>query len=501
MMSRTKLTHWNYPKRDVLENRYPEGKPPFDPFPNVTEIVNAFHCPRAIYHYLHHAENGACIPQTATGGWRSGDTFHGFIELLKSSIIESKINVASKNLVYLINQAWSLFMNSNLAKNIDKPDVFFKQYIDIWIRRKSSELFELCNGKRNYFELTVTNTKIPFATEEGGIRNYPLTGRIDEIDIEKKQIIERTLRNNTSPKDFQVWLLWKILCSIDRQHYPDYLEGIDFASFDLIVETPTTDIQVERNNPEFEKRAHECYAWIHDLTFDPKAVAEVYQDNTCSYDSKKECGLAWMCYMHKWPFPMGRGEMRRKFKDMYRALLWEKIWGYDLFQYRFLSLPSDKLEERALICRASIVPNTRNNNTFQVQVKDHLQAGLIWAKGTDDTDSFLVILGNFYIGRRFRAEIKKSRASPDLFSVKINGGRLPSLFGQPLITTTGTDFLVFEEHPTYLITNLQKDLHNLEFRGAKTPERAQADSKIQLIEAVFGSRPIKRGEGDSNEQS
>jgi hypothetical protein len=184
---------------------------------------------------------------------------------------------------------------------------------------------------------------------------------------------------------------------------------------------------------------------------------------------------------------------------MYRALLWEKIWGYDLFQYRFLSLPPDKLEERALICRASIVPNSRNNNTFQVQIKDPLQAGLIWAKGTDDTDSFLVILGNFSIGRRYRAEINKIRL--DLFSVKIIVGRLPSMLGQPLIATTGTDFLVFEEHPTYLITNLQKDLHNLEFRGAKTAERAQADSKIQVIEAVFGSRPINRGEGDSNEHS
>jgi uncharacterized protein (DUF736 family) len=196
---------------------------------------------------------------------------------------------------------------------------------------------------------------------------------------------------------------------------------------------------------------------------------------------------------------MGRGEMRRKFKDMYRALLWEKIWGYDLFQYRFLSLPEGKLEERALICRASIVPKSQNNNTFQVQIKDPLQAGLIWAKGTDDTDNFLVILGNFSIGRRYKAAI--NRKGPDLFSVKIEDARLPSLFGQPLIATTGTDFLVFEEHPTYLITGLQKDLHNLEFRGAKTPERAQGDSKIQVIEAIFGSRPIARGKGETDEQS
>jgi hypothetical protein len=500
-MSRTVLTHWNYPKQSVLEQVFPAGKPPFDPFPNVTELVNAYHCPRAIYHYLHHAEDGACIPQTATAGWKSGDIFHGFIEMLKNAIIEGQVIVNSQNPQFLINQAYALFMNSSFARGMEKADIFWKQYIDVWIRRKLklNELGSLQPDSLNYFELTVANTKIPFKTPEGGNRNYPLTGRIDEIDIKGKRIIERTLRSNLTPKDFQVWLLWKILCSIDKKLMPENLRGIDFDTFSLVVETPTDDTEVEKNNPEFENKVHDCYAWIHDLTFDPKAVADVFMDSTCTYDSKKECGLSWMCYMHKWPFPMGRGEMRRKFKDMYRALLWEKIWGYDLFQYRFLSLSQDKLEERTLICRATIVPKSQEKNTFQVQVKDPLQAGLIWAKGTDDTDSFLVILGTFAVGRRFKATIKRLR--PDLFKVIIDNGWLPSLLGQPLIATTGTDFLVYEEHPTYLITGLQKDLHNLEFRGAKTAERAQADSKIQVIEAVFGSRPITRGKGEPNEQS
>jgi hypothetical protein len=390
-------------------------------------------------------------------------------------------------------------MGSRLARGIEKPDVFWKQYIDVWIRRKFSELAGLKSDSLNFFELTVANTKTPFKTPDGGARNYPLTGRIDEIDIKGKRIIERTLRANLSPKDFQVWLLWKVLCSIDKKFYPEHLRDIDFETFNLVVETPTADTPVDKNNPEFENKVHECYAWIHDLTFDPKAVADVYLDNCCTYDNKKECGLAWMCYMHKWPFPIGRGEMRRRFKDMYRALLWEKIWGYDLFQYRFLSLPPEKLEERTLICRATVVPKSQDKNTFQVQVKDPQQAGLIWAKGMDETDSFLVILGNFAIGRRYKATIR--RLGADLFKVKIEDGWLPTLLSQPLIATTGTDFLVYEEHPTYLITGLQKDLHNLEFRGAKTAERSEADSKLQVIEAIYGSRPVSREKGEPNEQS
>lgn len=498
-MSRTILPHWNYPKQPTLEQVFPAGKPPFDPFPNVTEIVNAYHCPRAIYHYLHHAEDGACIPQTATAGWKSGDTFHGFIEMLKNSIIAGETKVSSQNPNFLINQAWTMFMNSRLAKGIDKAGVFWSQYLDVWIRRKSSELANLNADSLNLFELTVANTKTPFKTTDGGTRNYPLTGRIDEIDVKGKRIIERTLRANLSPKDFQVWLLWKTLCSIDKKLYPEPFKDIDFEAFTLVVETPTSDTEVKKDNPDFERRVHDCYAWIHDLTFDPKAVADVFMDTTCTYESKKECGLSWMCYMHKWPFPIGRGEMRRRFKDMYRALLWEKIWGYDLFQYRFLSLSHEQLEERTLICRATVVPKSQDKNTFQIQVDDKKQAGLIWAKGMDETDTFLVILGNFALGRRYKATIK--RIGSGLFKVKIEDGWLPTLLSQPLIATTGTDFLVYEEHPTYLITGLQKDLHNLEFRGAKTPERSEGDSKLQLIEAIYGGRPISRGKGEQNEQN
>jgi hypothetical protein len=495
-MSRTILTRWNYPRHEVLEQVYPAGKPPFDPFPNVTELVNAFHCPRAIYHKLHHAEEGACIPQTVTAGWRSGEIFHGFIELLKNSIIEGKLNI-SGNTQNLINNGFSLFINSYLAKNIDNPDVFWKQYIEPWTRRKTRELATLGPDSKNFFELSASSTKVPFKTKGGGTRNYPLNGRVDEININKKQIIDRTLRNDITLKKYQVWLLWKILCSIHKSQYPEYLKDVDFSTFELIVETPTTDTTVEKINPDFEFVTHDCYAWIHDLTFDPKAVAEAYLDISCTLENKKECGLAWMCYAHKWPFPMARGEMRRKFKDMYRALLWEKIWGYDLFQYRFLTLSKDELEKQALICQATIVLGSQKNNTFQVRINNPLQTGLIWAKGTDDIDKFLVIFGNFSIGQRHRATMK--RRGSNLFSIKIEDSNLTSLFSQPLIATTGTDFLVFEEHPTYLITGLQKDLHNLELRGAKNPDRAAGDSKIQIIEAIFGGRPIVR-EGVENDE-
>lgn len=489
-MSRTVLSRWNRPEQKVLEQVFPAGKPPFDPFPSVTELINAYYCPLAIYHYLHHAEEGAFTPRTAIEGWRSGETFHSFIEQIKTSLIEGRLKANSQDTAGFIGIIRSEF--TTFSRHLDKPGVFWQQYFEPWLKRKANELMKLGPNSQNYFETTVANYKIPFQIKEGGTRTYPLTGRIDEIDIDNKRIIERTIKSTIPPKDYQVWLLWKILCSIDKNQYPDAWKNINFNQFDLVVETPAAeDYIVEKNNPEFEHRTHECYAWIHDLTFGPKAVAEAYANRACTYENRREdCGLSWMCYARRQPFPEARGEMRRTFKDIYRALLWEKMWGSDLFQYRFLALSEQELEERGLTCKGTIVPNTRRGRVFQVKIPPS-RVGLISARATDDIGKFLIVFGNFFIGRTYKAKLE--RKGPDLFSVETEGNGGPLFSNQPLIANVDTDFFVFEERPTYLIANVQRDMHRLEYRGVKSPEKAQADSKIQLLESIFGDRQIKKG--------
>jgi len=97
-----------------------------------------------------------------------------------------------------------------------------------------------------FFEISVANYYVPFPYKDGK-KSYPLEGRIDEIDIKNKRIIERTIKGfkeDTEPpalKDYQTWLLWKTLSSLKRNQLPSQWRDINFEEFELIVETPYKD--------------------------------------------------------------------------------------------------------------------------------------------------------------------------------------------------------------------------------------------------------------------
>jgi len=89
-MSRTPLKRWARPRRDDLEETYPSGRPPFYPFPTVSNVVNAAFCPVAIYHDLLH---GTYQDATSSPTWKMkgvGNLFHQYIASLKSSIATGK---------------------------------------------------------------------------------------------------------------------------------------------------------------------------------------------------------------------------------------------------------------------------------------------------------------------------------------------------------------------------------------------------------------------------
>jgi len=175
-MSRAVLDKWKRPSRKTMEEMYPSGKPPFDPFPTVTELTNASLCPLAIYHYLHHAEDGAFTPWTAVERWRAGDTYHGFIEHLKESLIDGRMRfVAHEDPSSKISRMWYSFQN--FAKYLEKPDIFWKEYLHPWAKRKLGELDAIGLNDRIYFETTASCNYVQFRTDDGGVRTYPLTGR------------------------------------------------------------------------------------------------------------------------------------------------------------------------------------------------------------------------------------------------------------------------------------------------------------------------------------
>jgi len=82
---RSPLRSWGYPDRAILDgNAFPSGKPPFAPFPSVTDVLNAALCPVAALHDLMHGDDTALLGDYPSRG--RGDLFHQFVSTLKLSL-------------------------------------------------------------------------------------------------------------------------------------------------------------------------------------------------------------------------------------------------------------------------------------------------------------------------------------------------------------------------------------------------------------------------------
>jgi hypothetical protein len=457
----------------------------------VTNVLNAYHCPVASLHNLMHDSESYQEVQ-ARGRpdeqWL-GNEFHKFIARIKSGLVEGTLSVGGSSGNLLLRQEFLRF-----ARGLANPDRIWNLYLEDWSTRKIPELEKLHNKSRLFFEMWVASPHVSFALQ-GGQRNYPVQGRIDEIDLDNKRIVERTLRrgdSNTPPylKDYQVWLLWKILRSIPSLMYPEGWQNIDFAEFDLIVETPSQDYPIARDNPQFETKTHEAFAWIHDICFDPRGAGEAYRykKQFCQPGNvPHNCGLTNVCYGRKWTYPSARDEMRREFRDIYRSLLWETIWTYDLLQYKFVMLSTGDLERQGLIASGRIVD--RQNNEVRVEVPPS-QTNPIWTQSFDEKRFLLVPYGNLAVGLRLGGTVK--RESGNVFKVKFERVPIP-ISGSTLIAPVSPEFRILKDEPVYLIRRLQSDLHSLQRMGGNDQVKTGSDSIIQLLEGLFGRKRMKTG--------
>jgi len=486
MSIRTPLRKWERPKK--LMEVYPSGRPPFYPFPTVTNLVNAAFCPVAVFHELLHGvyQDVTALPSTNWRLFGAGELFQDFIALLKSLIAKGELYLTG---IDTIRHEFFSF-----ARRIDDRtrDLLWDHYLEPWCRRKFEEIRKIKQGEQLFFEITASCAYVQFA-HDGGTRTYPLLGVIDEIQIDNRKIIERTIKgkpeDNDPPnmKDYQVWLLWKILCSVNRSDYPEKWKNIDFSDFDLFVETPYRDFKVTKHNPEFDKYTHEAYAWIYDLTFDRRAEWEVYQHKRCAYAARRdECGLVGWCYRRKQPYPASRPEMRRVFKDMYRPLLWEQMWNYHLFQYKLVMLQLQALESIGLVSRGKIV--SFSEGKFEVEVPAD-QADPMWARREVETRYMILPFGTFFVGKRIEATFKGRKGNRLI--IEVPKQEIPTS-ETVLILPVKSDLPILETQPWYLTRWIQRDMFSLEYAGTKDPVRAGKDSIVQMLESLFGQKALRR---------
>jgi len=475
---------WRRPLRNWLERGgiYPSERPPFDPFPTVSDVISAHFCPVAILHRLLHGIelSPGLIAQRGREG--AGELYHSFIAFLKSSITNGRLRPPSLG---MIRQEFLRFGGDPaiLAE-------IWRSYLEPWSRNRLSELAGISQGERMFFEVTVASEYVPFR-REGQTLTYPLRGVIDEINLDRQLIIERTIVGGPDDQEppeseaRQLWLLWKILSSIRHDNFPRELSEVDFSNFHLVVETPFRPFPVDKQNREFEEEVHDAYTWIRDLTLNPRSIPAAYDNQRCELQPGLQCNFMYsVCRRRRFQYPRARPAMHQEFRHWYRPLLWELIWDWHLLQYKLLRLPTNTLEEEGWAVRANVA-SFLSQDMVELEIVREEETGPVLAH-MQDAGKCELIFGTPFVGQRVEVALQEPRENR--FVVRTER-RYILMSNSTLILP---DITLLESRPWYLTRNVQRNMFRFEHLGRENPATAGQDSLVQLIEGLFGARVLRR---------
>jgi hypothetical protein len=493
---RIPIRQWRIPRRSALERGiFPSGRPPFYPFPTVSDLLAAAYCPNAIFHRMLHGIDSDVFTEQNQGrntGRGMGERFHEFIANLKTAIAEGEVSRP---------RSVSDLMHSfrNFARGWTGFDDLWRFYLQPWATRKIQEIQQINANTRTFFETTATNLQVHFDLE-GEHYEYPLLGNIDELDIDGQRIIERTTRGRpddvTPPgfKAYQVWLLCRILSSIERSRRPEELREVDFGQFRLIVETPFNDFEVDKTNPEFERRSLDGYTWIHDLALDWRSEFDARANSACNNsETNWDCGFSFNCFGRVWPYPESRPRMRRSIREFFRPLLWDIMWTRDLLEYQLLVLNADSLRELGILFVGRVQQISRRTREVEVVASEDETGYVSVLSRHAGVAKYTIIFGTPFIGQRVEASF--SRTDGGRLVMRVSERRVP--ISQNALILSGDSGAFFESKPWFLNRQTQSGLFRFQAIGRERQERAAADSLIQMLESLFGGRALRR---NGNEQ-
>jgi len=464
---------WLTPRESILtETEFKSGHPPFSPFPTVTNVINAALCPYASVHDLFYGINDARYGAEKLG---VGTLFQEFIAYLKISLIDGEC---------LPGQEWYFYDKFDWGDEVKDA---CRPYIEYWLRRKRGELSRLTEDTKIFFEVYVANDKIEVAGY-----NYPLTGRIDELDITNKKIIERTIlgnENDTQPpplKDFQVWLLWKILQSIPYEDLPEIVRDENFEEYELVVETPYNDFIIDKNDPRFENQAKDAYYWIYNLSrYSGRAIAEAWRNRRCTYENRSPiCTLVdRSCYTARRQFPRGREILHSNIRHLYRALWNEQMWTHHLFMWQMMRLDPSKLSGwKILQGEIDEIQKEGDNLKLRLAFQNKEDPKVILEKreereGETDVD---IIFGSLKFGL-----LRKGTVRNVMETNKIEVAVKKDLPLSKKVNIILFPVTLFKENPWFLKRKIQREMHALELWGLDREDRARRHVIIGIIEALY----------------
>jgi len=482
---------WRKPNKDILLNRvYESDYPGFDPFPTVTQVVKAAYCRVAVIHDLFHGlsssiadEEAEAMPrQKRRSGWGLGKFYHEFTARVKHEVGLGRIPPTQDRILSML---WRECVN----RGFRYEDALI--YVQPWIQ---SRLYEgdLSAGNNTFFEVQVAS-HVKFKAQGDSLDAY-IMGKIDEIDFDEKYILERTTQEHDGQppplKEFQVWLLWKILTFIDKNKIPEPWRK-NYSEFRLFVETPHTKKEVDKHRVDFESMAIRALGWIKDVCNEytmRSSIRRAYQEdfNTCKSQNRMMfCNIS-LCYAKQRLFPRSRPIIRAQFRDMYPSLLWATMWERDKLRYQLLLLSLDELKELGILCEGKVESSTEGEIELSFSPED---LEVIRRKVPEELSCKLLV-GTPSMGIETDAWIDPPEIKENRCTLKYDWKRMPSTQRASLLFSGVS---IFKASPTFLQKIRQRSLFSLERWGKDKEAEARKDPIIRLLEACFGRDRLDMG--------
>jgi hypothetical protein len=302
-------------------------------------------------------------------------------------------------------------------------------------------------------------------------------------------LIERTILGSEeegSPpglKGFQAWILWKLLCSIEKLERPAAWKAENFEEYDVVVETPYRDFIVRKDNRDYEIMAHDAYCWIHDISSQrfKQAIWEAWQAASCSYDARNlACGLNdRYCYRKKMKYPQGRGAMHADMRRFYISLFNEQMWSHHLLMYQLMKLPLKDLAGWKIL-RGTV---EKSKEGVVINVDGDTQSIREKSEEGEYAKEVTIIFGSLKLGL-----LRKAEAQPiddKRLKLKLRGRELPGSVNIILPEAS-----LVREEPWFLRRKMQRDAYSFGLWGLDNDARAGRNTVIQLLDSVFWDKRL-----------
>jgi len=494
---------WNRPPGPVLRGgAFAKDTPPFDPFPEITQVTKGY-CSRAIFHDLFWGRTHLGHHDSwAVGQQDIGEGYHRLLGQFRTDIATERISVGQLRDRQIADGLAQDYVDNFIGRNhvaLATGDRL-RDVFRIYVARKWSdgELHEL-PGKKLLTEVDVANPHCCFVM--GNVtRHYPLRGRIDELNVSRGVLVERTLEQDPLDgdrpppyKSWQAWLYAQAIQTLEEFRRPASLASIWEEPLQIVVETPEREYTVHADESFYEV-VRNAYYWIQ-AVFRGASESSAISEAACTSDNPRDwCTHCLLdCYNIPVAYPSRRDELRRLCARYARAFLNERLWEYDLWFYRQCLLPEAILEEDGQRIPARIVQVM--DDRVRVGVNAH-DANAI--RGKRELFGIPAATGNFFLGRQLRLSPvnvplrrNEQRVECEFRMNRDEGRLLRDATEIELFTPPDDDLsLLSEKPPGHLRDMDRRRLGRLLKIGAQSASTAQRSGVIRALQMITGELEV-----------